>query len=261
MSAATSKNGTAPHLLEVEDVWKAFGKVVALRAASMWADQAELTAIVGDNGAGKSTLIKCISGVSMPDHGAIRLNGTQVPYRSADQARRHGIETVYQDLALVDDLSIWQNLFLDREITWGFGPVHFLNRSVMQQETQRLLNGLNVSVPSISARVRRLSGGQRQAVAIARGVMWGSELLLMDEPTAALGVRETEKVESLIQDLVKRGLGLIVISHNLDQVMRISQRIWVMRNGRVIGGLRTADATREQIVSMITGLSQQAEPS
>jgi D-xylose transport system ATP-binding protein len=164
-------------------------------------------------------------------------------------------------LALVDDLSIWQNLYLDREITWGFGPVHFLNRSVMQKEAQRLLNGLNVSVPSILARVRRLSGGQRQAVAIARGVMWGTELLLMDEPTAALGVRETEKVESLIVDLVKRGLGLIVISHNLDQVMRISQRIWVMRNGRVVGGLRTADATREEIVSMITGLSQQAQTS
>jgi ABC-type sugar transport system ATPase subunit len=257
MSAVMQGNGSSQHLIEVTDVWKSFGEVSALRGASLWAQRGELTAIVGDNGAGKSTLIKCISGVLRPDQGTIRLNGTPVSYRSPEQARRSGVETVYQDLALVDDLSVYENVFLDRELTWGLGPLRFLARKAMRQETERLFDTLNVTLPSIPGRVRGLSGGQRQAVAIARGVMWGRELVIMDEPTAALGVRETAKVESLIRDLIARGLGLLVISHNLDQVMRLSARIWVMRGGQVVGGLRTAEASNELLVSMITGLSDE----
>ena len=134
----------------------------------MWADGGELTAIVGDNGAGKSTLIKCISGIYTPDRGSIRIAGADVAYRGPRDARHHGIETVYQDLALVDDLAVYQNVFLDRELTWGFGPVRFLARRTMEERTQALFDELNVSVPSVSGKVRRLSGGQRQAVAIAR---------------------------------------------------------------------------------------------
>jgi ABC-type sugar transport system ATPase subunit len=246
------------HLLEVENIWKSFGEVVALRGASMWADRGELTAIVGDNGAGKSTLIKCIAGIHAPDRGSIRIAGKIVSYRGPEETRHHGIETVYQDLALVDDLTVYQNVFLDRELTWGFGPLRFLARRAMEDRTRALFDELNVSVPSVTRRIRGLSGGQRQAVAIARGVMWGRELVIMDEPTAALGVQETAKVETLIRDLVTRGIGIIVISHNLEQVMRLSTRIWVMRGGRVVDGVPTDQASKEDVVAMITGLHQTA---
>jgi D-xylose transport system ATP-binding protein len=255
-----SPTSAPAHLVEALGIWKSFGEVVALRGASIWADRGELTAIVGDNGAGKSTLIKCISGIHAPDSGSIRIAGTLTSYRSPEEARRHGIETVYQDLALINDLAVYQNVFLDRELTWGFGPLRFLARQTMRERTQALFEKLNVSVPSISSRVRKLSGGQRQAVAIARGVMWGRELVIMDEPTAALGLRETAKVETLIRDLVAHGIGILVISHNLEQVMRLSTRIWVMRGGRVVGGFRTDQVSKEDVVAMITGLQEATSP-
>ena len=242
------------HLVEVKDVWKSFGEVAALRGASVWADRGELTAIVGDNGAGKSTLIKCISGIHSPDQGTIEIAGQVANYSGPEEARHRGIETVYQDLALIDELAVYQNVFLDRELTWGVGPIRLLARRKMQEKTRDLFEELNVSVPSITGRVRGLSGGQRQAVAIARGVMWGSELVIMDEPTAALGVRETAKVERMITDLVGRGVGIIIISHNLEQVMRLSDRIWVMRAGRVVAGMPTGQASKEDVIGMITGL-------
>jgi ABC-type sugar transport system ATPase subunit len=258
--AAAPRPAAGPgRLVEVEDVWKSFGEVQALRGATLWAERGELTAIVGDNGAGKSTLIKCISGLHAPDRGSVRVAGMDVSRLGPEAARRSGIETVYQDLALVDDLAVYQNVFLDRELTWGPRYLRFLARRDMQQRTVQLLSDLKVNVPSVTGRVRGLSGGQRQAVAIARGVLWGRELVIMDEPTAALGVRETAKVEVLIHDLVGRGLGLLVISHNLEQVMRLSTRIWVMRGGRVIGGMATSDATKETIVAMITGLDEGPE--
>ncbi len=247
---------TTEHLVEVQDIWKSFGEVAALRGASIWADRGELTAIVGDNGAGKSTLIKCISGIHVPDRGSISIAGRPVSYRSPEEARQHGIETVYQDLALIDDLAVYQNVFLDRELTRGLGPLRFLAKREMRERTRTLFGQLNVSVPSVSSKVRRLSGGQRQAVAIARGVMWGRELVIMDEPTAALGLRETAKVEALIRDLVARGIGILVISHNLEQVMRLSTRIWVMRGGQVIDGFPTEQVSKEDVVAMITGLHE-----
>jgi ABC-type sugar transport system ATPase subunit len=242
------------HLVEVKDAWKSFGEVAALRGASLWADRGELTAIVGDNGAGKSTLIKCISGIHSPDQGTIEIAGQVAKYSGPEEARHRGIETVYQDLALIDELAVYQNVFLDRELTWGVGPIRLLARRKMQEKTRDLFDQLNVAVPSITGRVRGLSGGQRQAVAIARGVMWGSELVIMDEPTAALGVRETAKVERMITDLVGRGIGIIIISHNLEQVMRLSDRIWVMRAGRVVAGMPTSQASKEDVIGMITGL-------
>jgi len=253
--AKTTPDATkSRHLVEVTDVWKSFGEVVALRGASVWADRGELTAIVGDNGAGKSTLIKCISGIHSPDQGTIEVGGQIADYSGPEEARHRGIETVYQDLALVDELAVYQNVFLDRELTWGVGPIRLLARRKMQEETSSLFAELNVSVPSITGRVRGLSGGQRQAVAIARGVMWGRELVIMDEPTAALGVRETAKVERMVSELVARGIGIIIISHNLEQVMRLSDRIWVMRAGRVVAGMPTSQASKEDVIGMITGL-------
>jgi D-xylose transport system ATP-binding protein len=239
-------------LLEVEDVTKAFGNVVALRGVSLSARAGEVTAIIGDNGAGKSTLIKCIAGVHRPDGGELRFDGEPVSFASPEEARRHGIETVYQNLALIDDLSVWQNLFLNRELTLA-GRVPLLNRREMRRRAVSLLHDLDVDVPSVRARVRRLSGGQRQAVAISRAVAWGSRLVIMDEPTAALGVRETAKVEDFIRRLRQRGLAVLVISHNFDQVLRLSDQVWVMLNGRVVGGRRTVDVTGDELVAMITG--------
>jgi D-xylose transport system ATP-binding protein len=250
-SSAAAVVSPAP-LLEVEDVSKAFGSVVALRGASLTARAGEVTAIVGDNGAGKSTLIKCIAGVHRPDGGELRFDGEPVSFASPEEARRHGIETVYQNLALIEDLSVWQNLFLNRELTLP-GRVPVLNRREMRRRAASLLDELDVDVPSVRARVRRLSGGQRQAVAIARAVAWGSRLVIMDEPTAALGVRETAKVEDFVRRLRERELAVLVISHNFEQVLRLSDQIWVMRSGRVVGGRRTTEVSSDELVAMITG--------
>ena len=198
-SGATTTRGTeSRHLVEVRDVWKSFGEVVALRGASVWADRGELTAIVGDNGAGKSTLIKCISGIHSPDRGTIEVGGQLTSFSGPEEARHRGIETVYQDLALIDELAVYQNVFLDRELTWGVGPIPPARSSPDERgDTQSLFRTERVS--TLHHRPGKgLSGGQRQAVAIARGVMWGRELVIMDEPTAALGVRETAKVERII---------------------------------------------------------------
>jgi D-xylose transport system ATP-binding protein len=240
-------------LLEVEDLTKSFGAVQALRGASLTCRSGEVTAIVGDNGAGKSTLIKCLTGIEHPTSGTVRFRGQPVSLHSPDNARSLGIETVYQDLALVDDLTVWQNLFLNREIYCGIGPLRLLNKRAMVAAAQRTIEDLQVSVPSVRATVRRLSGGQRQAVAISRAVNWGSALVIMDEPTAALGLRETAAVEALIRRLQERQVTVLIISHNLEQVFRVCDQVWVMRQGRVVAGMRTADTTSDQVVALITG--------
>ncbi|HEX2053961.1 MAG TPA: ATP-binding cassette domain-containing protein [Actinomycetota bacterium] len=248
-----AETSTGNVTLEVAEVSKAFGNVVALWNASIHARAGEVTAIVGDNGAGKSTLIKCISGVHPPDSGEVRINGKPTQFRFPEDARQAGIETVYQDLALVEDLTIWENLFLNRERTKGAGPFKFLDKATMRDEAEEMLSRLQVHIPTVKARVRRLSGGQRQAVSIARAAGWGSKIVIMDEPTAALGVRETARVEELIERLRADGLAVIVISHNFEQVMRISQQVWVMRRGRVTAGMRTSDTTGQDLVAFITG--------
>ncbi|CAA9394106.1 MAG: hypothetical protein AVDCRST_MAG03-807 [uncultured Rubrobacteraceae bacterium] len=243
-------------ILQVEEVAKHFGNVVALEGASMEAKDGEITAIVGDNGAGKSTLIKCVAGVHLPDRGRIVFGGEVVRFSSPEEARRAGIETVYQNLALVDELTIWQNLFLNREIKRGVGPVSFLDRKAMARRSEEMLSRLDIHIPSVHARVRRLSGGQRQAVAISRATGWGSRLIVMDEPTAALGVKESGRVEELILRLREEGHSLLVISHNFDQVLRLSDQIWVMRQGRVVGGRRTSETTGDELVALVTGANR-----
>jgi D-xylose transport system ATP-binding protein len=231
--------------------------VHAVTDVTLWARSGEITAIVGDNGAGKSTLIKCIAGVHAPTAGQILLDGNPVHFSSPEDARRAGIETVYQTLALVNDLTIWQNLFLNRERVKRMGPFSFLDRGTMRRESANMLSRLEVNIPSIDARVRQMSGGQRQAIAISRAAGWGSRLVVMDEPTAALGVRETARVEELILRLRDEGIAVLFISHNFDQVMRLSNQVWVMRSGQLVGGRRTNETTGSELVSMITGADKQ----
>lgn len=242
-------------VVRVQDIRKSFGSVEALRGATLTARAGEVTAIVGDNGAGKSTLIKCLSGYHTPDSGQILLDGQEVHLGTPLDARRAGIETVYQDLALADQLTVWQNIYLNRELTVGTRPFRFLRRHAMKRSAAELVDNLAVTVPSVNKTVKRLSGGQRQAVAIARAVLWSSHLVIMDEPTAALGLRETHQVEELIRTVVASGTTVLLISHNFEQVMRLSQQVWVMRGGRVVTGHRTADVTGVDLVAEVTGTS------
>lgn len=237
-------------LLEADELVKSFGAVQALRGASLTVKRGEVIALVGDNGAGKSTLIRCLSGVHPPDRGTIRFDGRNVHFHSPEGARARGIETVYQDLALVDDLTVWQNMFLSRERRRG--PL--LDRRTMIRRAQETVGGLEVTLPSVKSPVRRLSGGQRQAVAISRAIAWGSALVIMDEPTAALGVRETDAVEKVIGRLHEEGLTTLLISHDIEQVFRLADRISVMRQGRIVGVRQTDQASGEDIVALITGV-------
>ena len=240
-------------VLDIRDVRKSFGAVEALRGAALLCPAGEVTALVGDNGAGKSTLIRCITGVHAPDSGTIAFRGENVTFASPTDARAHGIETVYQDLALIEDLTVWQNMYLNRELTRGFGPLRWLERNRMIEETQSRLGKLLVNMPPVRSKVRRLSGGQRQSIAIGRAASWGSSLVIMDEPTAALGLRERGAVETLIGNLRHEGIAQLIISHDLEQVMRISDSIWVMRGGRTIANWRTKDIDRTGVVAAIAG--------
>jgi len=243
---------TAAPILGLRDIRKTFGGIVAIENFSLDVHPGEIVALVGDNGAGKSTLIKIISGVHPPTSGSIALDGEAVTMASAAMARAHGIEVVYQDLALADQQTVYMNLFLGREITRR--PFGLLDRSRMVAETQALVNELDVRIPSPYAIIRDLSGGQRQGVAIARATHWAKKLILLDEPTAALGVAETARVEEIVRSLKARRIGVLIISHSLDQVFRLSDRICVLRRGVQVGIRKTSETSNNEIVSMITGL-------
>ena len=245
-------------ILRVEHISKSFGAVVALQDATLHLPTGEITGLVGDNGAGKSTLIKIISGVLTPDAGSIEFGGKGVRFASPAEAREHGIETVYQDLALAGNMAVWANVYLGREQTIGPKFLHILDKRAMLSKTGEMLERFIRNVPPIAEPVEMLSGGQRQVVAIARAGAWGSKLILMDEPTAALGVAETKAVEEVIFGLKRQGLTLLVISHNLDQIFRLTDGVWVLRRGRVIGYRKTASTHPDEIVSMITGAAASA---
>jgi D-xylose transport system ATP-binding protein len=244
-------------LLQCEDVSLSFGAVRALVDVSLNLRQGEITALVGDNGAGKSTLVRCICGIHRPDKGNIVFAGTRTDFRSPEDAREAGIETVHQNLALVEDLTVWQNLFLNRELVRRLGPIAILDRRGMESRARQMVSTLAVNVPAVSSRVRRLSGGQRQAVSICRAAGFSSQLVIMDEPTAALGVQETARVEELIVRLRNEGHPVLLISHNFAQVLRLTDQVWVMRAGRCVGGRRTSETTGEEIVALITGAKSQ----
>jgi ABC-type sugar transport system ATPase subunit len=247
-------------LLRVEGISKSFGAVVALQDATLQLPTGEITGLVGDNGAGKSTLIKIISGVLTPDSGSIEFMGMPVRFTSPALAREQGVETVYQDLALAGNLAVWANVYLGRELTIGPKNLHILDKRAMLSRTGEMLERFMRNTPPIAEPVELLSGGQRQVVAIARAGAWGSKLILMDEPTAALGVAETKAVEDVILEMKRHGLTILVISHNLDQIFRLTDGVWVMRRGRVVGNRRTAEAHPDEIVSMITGAAASATP-
>jgi ABC-type sugar transport system ATPase subunit len=240
-------------LLRVERVNKSFGAVVALQDASLHIPRGQITGLVGDNGAGKSTLIKIISGVLTPNSGSIEFDGKPANFASPAEARKQGIETVYQDLALVGNLAVWANVYLGRELTAGPKFLHILDKRAMLSKTGEMLERFIRNVPPLNESVEMLSGGQRQVVAISRAGAWGSKLILMDEPTAALGIAETKAVEEVIFELKRQRLTILVISHNLDQIFRITDGIWVMRRGTVIGYREKARTHPDEIVSMITG--------
>jgi ABC-type sugar transport system ATPase subunit len=243
---------TTPALVQIDRVRKEFGAVVALEDVTFEVDVGEIVALVGDNGAGKSTLVKCIGGVYQPTSGRILLQGKPVDFSGPLDARKHGIEVVFQDLALANEQPVYMNLFLGRELVKG--PFRRLNRAAMAAETQTLLDELDIRIDSPHKTIRDLSGGQRQGVAIGRAIHWAERLVLMDEPTAALGVAETRRVEETIQRMKERGRAIVLVSHSLDQVFRLADRICVLRRGKHVGTRTTADTTGDEIVSMITGL-------
>ncbi|GHD41832.1 sugar ABC transporter ATP-binding protein [Mycetocola manganoxydans] len=243
----------ADFILTADNITKSFGGVHALKGASIGMRRGEITALIGDNGAGKSTLVRCLSGIHRPDTGTITLDGEDVTFETPNLARQHGIETVHQNLALVEELAVWQNFFLGRELTKGAGPFRTLDRKKMKSTANDLLNNLSVNAPAVTSKVRRLSGGQRQAVAIARAAGWGSKIVIMDEPTAALGVQETARVENVINTLRDSGVAVLLISHNFEQVMRLSDHIWVMRAGLAVAERRSSETSGDELVALITG--------
>ena len=242
-------------LLAARGIVKSYGGVHAVSDVTLEFPAGSVTAIVGDNGAGKSSLIKILAGALQPDQGQLEIDGRPVRFLNPAQARAAGIETVYQDLSLADHRNVVENLFMGRELTRGWGPFRVTDRGAMRRDTRQALEALNVKIPSIDQQVRRLSGGQRQGVAIGRAVHWGSRVLIMDEPMAALGLQESDRVQDLVLRLSSRGLTQIVVSHNLEHVFTLSTRIAVMRLGRLVGLRPTHDTDHEEIVRMIAGLA------
>lgn len=239
--------------LRARDISKRFGGVVALDNVSIDIVGGQITGLVGDNGAGKSTLIRILSAVLTADSGTIELDGDEVRFSSPADARAAGIETVYQDLALAGNMPVWANIFLGRELLRGPRRLNVLDKRRMAQEAGAMLARLSRNLPPITAETWQLSGGQRQAIAIARAAAWGSKVIIMDEPTAALGPAETRSVEEVILELRERGFAVLIISHNLEQVFRLVDRVWVLRRGRMIGSRARAETTPEEVVGMITG--------
>jgi ABC-type sugar transport system ATPase subunit len=235
------------HLLAVEGASKAFGHVQALDGVDFRLGEREIVALVGDNGAGKSTLIKILSGVYSPDSGTIRVRGREVVFNRPLDAVSAGIATVYQDLALVDTRDVAANLFLGREFTRG----PFVDRGRLAREARRALEELGADLPSMRVPVGMLSGGQRQAVAVARAIVQGGEVVIMDEPTAALGVAEAERVLGLATELRAGGKSVILVSHNLQHVWTVADRIVVLQRGRLVGDVRREDTTVERVVQLI----------
>jgi ABC-type sugar transport system ATPase subunit len=242
--------------LSVRGAKKRFGAVTALGGVDLDVHSGEVLALLGDNGAGKTTLIKCCSGALRLDSGAILMDGAEVTIHSPRDARALGIETVYQDLALFDNLSPIDNFYAGRELagpSWMPRSLRVLRRGQMRSATDEVLNRLQVGLPDLSASVGLMSGGQRQAVAVSRAAAFASKVVILDEPTAALGVRESRKVLDVILRLREQGMAIVVVSHAMDHVMEVADRAVVLRRGRKVGELIPSTDTYQQIVSLIVG--------
>jgi fructose transport system ATP-binding protein len=247
---------TPPPILEARGLVKRYGHVVALDGADLELYSGEILALIGDNGAGKSTLIKALAGALQPDDGEISLDGKRVHFRSPRDAQRAGIETVYQDLAVAPALDVASNIFLGREMRRG-GPqghvLRMLNKRAMRREAARHFAELQIGIRSIAQPVEDLSGGQRQGVAVARAATWAQRVVIMDEPTAALGVRETRQVLDLILRVRERGLPVILISHDMPNVFELADRIQIMRLGKRVAVVTPQSHSMPDAVALMTG--------
>jgi ribose transport system ATP-binding protein len=241
--------------VEVRDLEKSYGAVRALRGVSLELHAGEVLGLVGDNGAGKTTLVKCVAGVHRPDAGEIHVDGELRRDLDAESARALGIETVHQNLSLVDTLDVAQNFFLNRELVYGNPLARRLtwtNRRAMYRETRTVLSGLGLHV-NPRRPVSALSGGQRQMIAVARAIHWGRHVVILDEPAAALGVRQSMQVLQFVRSLADRGVAVLFISHNMQHVLRATTRIVVLRHGEKVGDVPTAETDAREIVTLITG--------
>src|SRR5512142_299314 len=242
------------YLLETRDIVKRFGGLTAVDRVSLGVRAGEALALLGDNGAGKSTLIKLISGVHAPDAGEILIEERPVRIGSPMDALASGIETIYQDLALAENLDVGANIFLGRErLKKKLGVLRVLDDAGMAAEAQKVLDRLDIHIPSLRSTIRTLSGGQRQAVAISRSIYWRAKVLIMAEPTAALGIAEQRKVLNLVHTLKEQGLGIIIISHQMYDVFEVADRIAVMRRGQKVGELLRTETTPDEVVGLIVG--------
>ena len=252
----------APVILEMRHISKSFGAVTALVDASIKLHRGEVLALVGDNGAGKSTLIKILSGFHQPDGGSIILNGKEARFASPREARANGIETVYQDLALIGDLSIFHNMFLGREYHKRMLGLNLLDNAKMRDLAVKYLKTMEISIPSVNSTVDLLSGGQRQCVAVARSIYSSPTILVLDEPLAALGVREGGQVLGLIQNLRRqRSVSIILIVHNYNQVFEVCDRINFLHSGGIVLDASTTETSEEELIHIVkSGLGGQAIP-
>ena len=248
MDSNATNNGP---LLDLEHISKRFGGLQALKDVSLTLNPGEVLALAGDNGAGKSTLIKTISGVHKPDAGSIKYCGKPIHLETPHQARDAGIETIYQDLAIADNLDVGGNVFLGREIVKRICGLPFVDRRSMRQEALVTLQDLDIHIQHPENPLRSLSGGQRQSVAIGRAIHWKARVLIMDEPTAALGVPEQRKVMEIIEKLKKGGVGVIFISHNLNDIFQVSDRILVLRRGEKVGERLISQTNHDEVVRLM----------
>ncbi|MCF7928389.1 MAG: ATP-binding cassette domain-containing protein [Spirochaetales bacterium] len=241
-------------LLEARNVTKTFGGLTAVDNVSIGVKSGEVLAIVGDNGAGKSTLIKMISGVYSPDAGSFYFDDKQVKIEHPRDSLGLGIETIYQDLALAENLNVYSNIFLGREQTKRLlGLIEVLDHSYMYSESRKILERLDIKIPALKSKISTLSGGQRQAVAISRSIYWNARVLIMDEPTAALGIAEQRKVLDLVRSLKQHGIGVIIISHQMHDVFSVADRIVVMRRGQKVADTKRDETNTDEIVKYIVG--------
>jgi ABC-type sugar transport system ATPase subunit len=260
--AATALSEQAPDAIRVENVSKSFGVVRALTDVSLHVRPGEVLGLIGDNGAGKSTLVKILTGFHKPDSGKVFVFGEEVQLKSVTHARSLGIDTVFQDLALVPGMSVYHNMFLNREITRGLGPIGFLNNRVMKRRAREYLEDIGVRLPSVSAEVARMSGGQRQAIAIARSTHSDAKILLLDEPLAAMGAREGALIIELIEELRSRAdVSMIVIAHNYVHVLEMCDRVNLLRNGRIMLDRPSNETSVEELTEIVAREYRQAPES
>jgi simple sugar transport system ATP-binding protein len=251
--SSTSNSNSTPYLVEARAITKRFGEVVSLAGVDLQVPHASVVALLGDNGAGKSTLIKILSGVIRPDSGELFWEGRPVRFSSSREAMELGVSVVYQDLSIVDYMSIWRNMFLGREEQIGrkVGPVTFLDAGKARRVAAGALQDVGIGLRSVDQPVLSLSGGERQSVAIARAVYFESKLLILDEPTAALSLRETDKVLSYISEARAMGVSVIVITHNIHHVYPVADRFTILAHGRSVAHLKRGEASIDEISDLI----------